>query len=260
MYCTTDNGSMRRPHPINTSRSASFETASDMGSDAKSSLGCRSPPTTGGGGGGGGGGAGGGSVYMVSNCLSEENRKYLPLGIQEIPDNGTDDHAQDESYWSSNNNINNPDEDNNNNKPSKRPYKRDAIDKSMASALKKGLERNDAVLSSLKLMGITAFIIDAQHAKTTPDIMDHVQRVITFVGKENRTFSPNVFQRCLLYQDRDGLLYNLVLPTYTAGLASKWQEYVDGFSSFQAILTLSILLRSLPCAEEGKLPPNATQL
>lgn len=187
---------------------------------------------------------------MVSNCLSEENRKYLPLGIQEIPDSDTE-HAQDESYWNNNNSNALDNTNNKDGKPSKRPYKRDAIDKSMASALKKGMERSDVVLSSLKLMGITAFIIDSKHATTTPDIMEHVQRVITFVGKENRTFSPNLFQRCLLYQDQDGLLYNLVLPTYTAGLASKWQEYVDGFSAFQAILALTVLLRSLPCAEEG---------
>ena len=230
---------MRRPHPVNTTgtQSASFETASDIESEAQSSLGCRSP-------------TGAGSVYMVSNCLSEENLKYLPLGIQEMPDDDTN-HAQDESYWNSNHNTSDNNDTGKDEKPSRRPYKRDAIDKSMASALKKGMERRDVILSSLKLMGITAFIIDSQHATTTPDIMEHVQRVITFVGKENRTFAPAVFQRCLLYQDKDGLLYNLVLPTYTAGLASKWQEYVDGFSAFQAILALSLLLRSLPCAEEG---------
>ena len=225
------NNNMRRPHPVGTTSSISFDTASDIASEAQSSLACRSPT------------AGGGSVYMVSNCLSDESLKYLPLGIQEVPDSDTN-HANNESYW---NNA----EHKNDGKPSKRPYKRDAIDKSMASALKKGMERRDVILSSLKLMGITAFIIDSQHATNTPDIMEHVQRVITFVGKENRTFAPTVFQRCLLYQDKDGLLYNLVLPTYTAGLASKWQEYVDSFSAFQAILALTVLIRSLPCAEEG---------
>lgn len=197
----------------------------------------------------------GGSVFMVRGssvrqngdeheCLSEQSLRYLPLGIQEINEHDKSPEVNAESsYWVQ--------EKQKDGKKNKRPYKREAIDKSMASALKKGVERRDVILSSLKLMGITAFIIDAQHATTTPEIMEHVERVITFVGKENRTFAPIIFQRCLLYQDKEGLLYNLVLPKYSAGLASKWQEYVDGFSAFQATTAFAVLLRSLPCAQEG---------
>lgn len=191
----------------------------------------------------------GGSVFMIrgssarrreSDYTSEE--KYLSLGIEEINDDNKQTDAGKADYWV-------PEKEDG--KQSKRPYKREALDKSMASALKKGFERRDVLLSSLKLMGITAFIIDSQHATTVPEIMEHVHRVITFVGKENRTFAPTAFQRCLLYQDREGLLYNLVMPPYSAGLASKWQEYVDGFSAFQATIAFTTLLRSLPCAQEG---------
>lgn len=199
-----------------------------------------------------------GSVLMVRgtsargtgedhDCLSEENLKYLPLGIQEINEDGKNvtSISEAETYWAT--------EHRKDGKQNKRPYKREAIDKSMASALNKGVERRDVILSSLKSMGITAFIIDSQHAATTPEVMEHVLRVITFVGKENRTFAPAVFQRCLLYQDGEGLLYNLVLPKYSAGLACKWQEYVDSFSAFQATLAFALLLRSLPCAEEDEM-------
>jgi len=186
---------------------------------------------------------------MVGKCASDEHAKYLSPGITELEDAGKD--CVHDSYWSNKNITSKENNNGESEKQSKRPYKRDAIDKAMAAALKKGMDRRDVVLSSLKLMGITAFIIDSKHASNTAEIMEHVQCVITFVGKENRTFAPTVFQRCLLYQDHDGLLYNLVLPKYTAGLASKWQEYVDSFSAFQAILAFSILLRSIPCIEEG---------
>lgn len=225
-----------RPHQAGTVSSISFDTASDLDCSIPSNLGGDRT----------GRGGGGGSVYMVrggESVLSEENLRYLPIGIQEVPDNDNMETINEESYWCP--------EHANGEKKSKRPYKRDAIEKSMASALKKGMERRDAILSCLKLMGITAFIIDSKHATTTPEIMEHVKRVITFVGKENRTFAPITFQRCLLYQDKDGLLYNLVLPRFCAGLTSKWQQYVDVFSAFQAILALLILLRSLPCVEEG---------
>jgi hypothetical protein len=185
------------------------------------------------------------SVYMVRGSsvrslppVEDSNRRYLSLGIHEIHE--TTHHAPVENSCQKGKQV-------------QRPYKRDAINKAMASALKKGRDRRDVILSSLKLMGITAFIIDARHATTTPEIMEHVRRVITFVSAENRTFAPTAFQRCLLYQDKDGLLYNLMLPKYSAGLASKWQEYVDSFSAFQATLAVAVLMRSMPCSQEGKL-------
>lgn len=182
-----------------------------------------------------------GSVYMVRGSghesESESNARYLPLGIQEIQENN----EMDEAYWKENTKKNNK----------KRPYKREAIDKAVSSALKRGEDRRDIVLQYLKLMGITAFIVDSHHATTTPEIMEHVQRVIAFVSKENRAFVPVIFQRCLLYQDKDGLLYNLVLPQHCAGLAGRWQEYVDAFSAFQATISVAVLLRSFPCLEKG---------
>lgn len=225
--------------------SISFERRhrSDFESDVMSAVGSGAPAT-------------GGSVLMVrgsstrqgsageTDCFSEDN-KYLPLGIHEINEDDKKDSSLDsETYWDPGQKKGG--------KTTKRPYKREAIDKAMASALKKGMERRDVVLSSLKLMGVTAFIIDSQHAASIPAIMEHVQRVVSFVSKENRTFAPTTFQRCLLYQDQDGLLYNLVLPPYSAGLASKWQEYVDSFSAFQATVAFTTLLRSLPCAQDGK--------
>jgi hypothetical protein len=184
------------------------------------------------------------SVFMVRGSdvrslppAEDSNRRYLSLGIQEIHENKNNHEAR---------------VDNTLIKQVQRPYKRDAINKAMAAALKKGRDRRDVILSSLKIMGITAFIIDARHAATTPEIMEHVRRVITFVSAENRTFAPASFQRCLLYQDKDGLLYNLTLPKYSAGLASKWQEYVDSFSAFRATIAVAVLMRSIPCSQEGK--------
>ncbi|CAB9519573.1 expressed unknown protein [Seminavis robusta] len=230
----------------------------------------------------------GGSVYVVRGSVKgdpndadpsdqDSSLRYLPLGMiledddamdtaQCLPPHDDDDeptnnnnsnNTKSKSKNSNNNNSNNKRKEDGKNKAnkklSKRPYKRDAINKAMASAMKKGVDRRDVILSSLKLMGITAFIIDSQHAATTSEVMEHVKRVITFVGKENRTFAPSPFQRCLLYQDRDRLLYNLTLPKYSAGLAGKWQEYVDSFSAFQATLAVAVLMRSLPCSQEGEM-------
>ena len=61
------------------------------------------------------------------------------------------------------------------------------------------------------------------------------------------TMNNYSFQRCLLYLDGQGRLYNLTLSNHSIGPASRYMEYLTTFSNMEAIIALTILCRSAPC-------------
>jgi hypothetical protein len=116
-----------------------------------------------------------------------------------------------------------------------------------------GSARRSAVISSLQDLGVKVFIIDSISTPTTSDLLHHVRRVVSFIARENRVRAktgPLGYQRCLLYQDHQGRLFNLVLSKHAIGPAGLWHDYLDSFSGLEAIAALTILCRSLPCAAD----------
>lgn len=55
------------------------------------------------------------------------------------------------------------------------------------------------------------------------------------------------YQRCLLYQDSQGNLFNLVLAKHASGPSEKWLDFLHSYSGVQAMMALVILCRSFPC-------------
>ena len=118
-----------------------------------------------------------------------------------------------------------------------------------------GSGRRTAIIETLQDMGVKVFIIDAKSIKSTEDIVMHIRRVVGYVARENsiepRT-GPLGFQRCLLYQDHQGRLFNLMLPAHSTGPAKTFQEYMESFSGREAMIAATVLCRSLPCMTESK--------
>lgn len=112
-----------------------------------------------------------------------------------------------------------------------------------------GTTRRTAVIETLRKLGIKVFVIEALSVKNNRDVVEHVEHVVDWVAQDN-TMSidnrPLGFQRCLLYQDEEGRLFNLVLSSHRIGPAMKWREYFQCFSCRKALAAFVILCRSIP--------------
>jgi len=118
-----------------------------------------------------------------------------------------------------------------------------------------GSSRRNAIIGALQDMGVKVFIIDSVSTPTTGDILHHVKRVVGYIGRENRVLpktGPLGYQRCLLYQDHQGRLFNLLLSKHATGPAERYNEYLDMFSGLEAMIAITILCRSFPCIMQRK--------
>lgn len=64
--------------------------------------------------------------------------------------------------------------------------------------------------------------------------------------------SAGTQQRCLLYRDPDGRLFNLTLASHTTSIEGTWKALLQSFSVVQAVTLLIVLCRSFSCPREGK--------
>jgi hypothetical protein len=111
-----------------------------------------------------------------------------------------------------------------------------------------------AVIQALRDLGVKVFVIDGSVVKKTIDIVSHIKRISSYVARENTVepfTGPLGFQRCLLYKDKQGRLFNLTLPQHAIGPVGRWQEYLETFSVTEAVVALTVLCRSFPCMAEG---------
>ena len=138
------------------------------------------------------------------------------------------------------------------------PYK-DEVFRQQIEEHAPGSARRSAIIASLQDLGVKVFIIDSVSTPTSTDILHHVKRVVGYIAKENRVLpktGPLGYQRCLLYQDHQGRLFNLMLSKHAIGPAGKFQEYLDSFSALEAVIALTVLSRSFPCASQRKFEPS----
>jgi len=103
--------------------------------------------------------------------------------------------------------------------------------------------RRDAVFKTLETLGIKTFIVVSGHEDNTSEILQRVRDVIEFVSILKRSHTSSL-KCCLLFQDTDGLLYNLNVPTTSAGPYSQWQANVNEFSGIQAMGAVAVLARA----------------
>ena len=125
-------------------------------------------------------------------------------------------------------------------------YQQEQLEIIMKDKALNSTARRDAVFKALEAMGIKTFIVVSGHEDDTSEILQRVRDVIDFVSILKRSHSASL-KCCLLFQDTDGLLYNLVVPDQASGPFSQWQSNMNEFSGIQAMAILSILARVFPC-------------
>ena len=129
------------------------------------------------------------------------------------------------------------------------PYKKDILTKQLEEhEFQEPETRRHAIIESLCRLGVQVYVVENT---TTRTILQHVQRVVKFVSRENARLGKP-FQRVILYQDDQGRLFNLTFRPHSVGPVGRWVDYLDSFSVTEAIVALMVLCRSIPCIIESK--------
>lgn len=131
-------------------------------------------------------------------------------------------------------------------------YQREKLEIIMKEKTLNSTYRRDAIFKALEAMGIKTFIVVSGHEDSTSEILQRVRDVIDFVSILKTSHNTSL-KCCLLFQDTDGLLYNLLVPHQASGPFSQWQSNMNEFSGIQAMSALAILARILPCIGAGQL-------
>ncbi|KAL7498224.1 hypothetical protein ACHAWT_007240 [Skeletonema menzelii] len=109
-------------------------------------------------------------------------------------------------------------------------------------------------IDQLKEFGITVYL--AEHDTVNLTLLKQVISHVT-VNKNDRSRDPHENQRCILYRDKSGQLYNLTVDNGSGGLASTWKQLMLSFSGMQAMVALSVLTRAFACINpESKVKPG----
>lgn len=101
------------------------------------------------------------------------------------------------------------------------------------------------VIDQLKEFGITVYLAEPGSVDMflLKRVVQHVQQ-----SKSDRSKSLYENQRCLLYRDENGRLFNLTLNNGCSGLAGTWKSLLLSFSGLQALVALTVLTRAFGCA------------
>ena len=109
-------------------------------------------------------------------------------------------------------------------------------------------------IDQLKEFGITVYL--AEHDTVNITLLKQVISHVT-VNRNDRSKEPHENQRCILYRDKNGQLYNLTVDNGAEGLASTWKNLMLSFSGLQAIVALSVLTRAFACMNpESQVKPG----
>jgi len=143
------------------------------------------------------------------------------------------------------------------------PYKRDVFGDQIQQAKANGTSKYDATLDSLAKLGVQVYVVEG----SSDDILGDILQFVHQVAKENQRSAtasdPRTHQRCMLYQDAERRLFNLVLQPQAVGPASDYASMLESFSGAQAMVALVVLCRSFSCAFEdeiGQLKPALLSL
>mmetsp|Transcript_24833 Transcript_24833/g.45680 ORF Transcript_24833/g.45680 Transcript_24833/m.45680 type:complete len:207 (+) Transcript_24833:1415-2035(+) len=103
-----------------------------------------------------------------------------------------------------------------------------------------------ATIDQLKEFGITVYL--AEYDSVDMFLLKQVVQHVT-ASKSDRSKSHYENQRCLLYRDENGRLFNLTLNNGSSGLAGTWNSLLISYSGLQAMVALTVLTRAYACAD-----------
>ena len=127
-------------------------------------------------------------------------------------------------------------------------YQKEKLDLVIRDFSVNSTSRRDAVFKVLEGMGVKTFIVVSGREDNVKEIVQRVRDVIGFVSILKRS-GLDKLNCCLLFQDKDGFLYNLVVPKEMAGPHEQYQASLSEFSCVQAMGALTVLSRTFACMQ-----------
>ena len=101
-------------------------------------------------------------------------------------------------------------------------------------------------IDQLKEFGVTVYLAEYE----TLDIKLLKQVILhATVNKNDRSKDPQENQRCLLYRDKNGQLFNLTIDNGAIGLANTFKNLKLTASGLQAMLAMTVLTRPYGCMD-----------
>lgn len=99
-------------------------------------------------------------------------------------------------------------------------------------------------IDQLKEFGITVYLAehDTVNMKLLRQVISHVS-----ANKNDNSRERHENQRCILYRNKDGQLFNLTLNNGSGGLAGAWKNLIISFSGLQAMVAMCVLARAFAC-------------
>jgi hypothetical protein len=125
-------------------------------------------------------------------------------------------------------------------------YGKEKLQRIVRDTTRNSTNRRDAVFKMLETMGVKTFIVVSGREDNTVEILQRVRDVIDFVAILRRSGNQKL-KCCVLFQDTDGLLYNLLLPREAGGTFEQWQSNMSEFSGIVAMGAVCVLSRGFPC-------------
>lgn len=129
-------------------------------------------------------------------------------------------------------------------------YRRDRLIRDIDDANFNGKGGHNAVLATLQDAGIMVYIIDSKICITLEEVVGAIHKVIAHVCSDRESQSHPSNEKCLLYRDVEGRLFNLTLASTYVSLAPTWESTLQSCSILQAATLLVVLQRSFPCSVE----------
>jgi hypothetical protein len=133
-----------------------------------------------------------------------------------------------------------------------RSYRRDRLIRDIDDAHVNGRDGHDTVLTTLRDAGVMVYIIDSKVCITLDDVVDAIRKVIAHVCSDKESLSHPNHEKCLLYRDVEGRLFNLTVVSTYISLTPTWESNLQSCSVLQATTLLVILQRSFACAVEDE--------
>ena len=130
--------------------------------------------------------------------------------------------------------------------PDSQLYGKEKLERVITDSSLNSTTKRDAVFRTLEGMGVKTFIVVSGREDNTKEIVQRVRDVIDFVALLKRSGLTDL-RSCLLFQDTDGLLYNLVVPKQYTGFYYQFQTTFGEFSPIQAMGGLCVLARTFSC-------------
>ena len=120
------------------------------------------------------------------------------------------------------------------------PFKQQLLQMEVDNALLNNTDHNN-IISKLCDMGIKVYLL----MYDSSDLKKDLEQIVEDASHDDWTTCD--FNRCCLFKDDNGRVFNTILSGGASGLASTWASNKATFSGLHATLAMTVLSRSLAC-------------